>query len=277
MANLIGMPRAAWRRQPQGPVELDRKNTLSNNLFFLFHYGMRSNYDVVSRQLLGITNTTFSANVKGIIATQTDRNLLSGFQPIELSAGQGFTLCCAANPVASGTRMSLICQRPSGLLDDVQLRANSDATGSAGSGGLWAIRTDRGGDTATNYCYAANAVNGAMNFYAFVCNALVFNLYINGVIATASSSVISSDAIAKSNLCIGGLSDSTAIPYAGSRFFDAAWGRSLSAVELKSIYENPWQLFKPRIARFILIPSSGPVTFKPYWARSRSLIIGSGV
>jgi hypothetical protein len=43
------------------------------------------------------------------------------------------------------------------------------------------------------------------------------------------------------------------------------------------ISENPWQIFKPRIARFISIPSTGTVTFKPAWARSRSLIIGSGV
>jgi hypothetical protein len=57
----------------------------------------------------------------------------------------------------------------------------------------------------------------------------------------------------------------------------AIWSRSLDSYEVNSISENPWQIFKHRLARFISIPSTAPVTFKPYWARSRSLIIGSGV
>jgi hypothetical protein len=52
---------------------------------------------------------------------------------------------------------------------------------------------------------------------------------------------------------------------------------SVSDVVMFEFFKNPWQIFKPRIARFISIPSTGTVTFKPAWARSRSLIIGSGV
>lgn len=65
--------------------------------------------------------------------------------------------------------------------------------------------------------------------------------YVNGAAAAASNNLTAS------GVYIGGYIGQDAAWWDGSVSMVLVWNRKLSAKEIKSMYDNPWQIFRPRV------------------------------
>jgi len=269
MANIIGMPRAAWRRQPEGTVEANPK--FNNKMALLAKQQGIGFFDVFNRKFYnsitgsvtsktteygtGVSIPSGTASVKGsfsydrtvfdkttLMIVYSDMGVISGFS--------GFF----AMSTSTTTRLGLQGNNTS---DDIAFYNN---TTSGASKDNWMLN---GVYNTSGLCVLIATINAG-----FVSG------YMNGINVAPYTSVSQATG-ATDTISFG--SERTTLAVGGIYYNFSMWNRVLEGDEIGLLSENPWQIFKPRIARFISIPSTGPVTFKPYWARPRSSILGSGV
>ena len=245
MSALIRMPRAAWRRQPQGSSRIDFSSSLCAGLAeaYSMQSGLlslvrQSNPTVTNNPVLvygdtavGLSFDTTKKLAYPLTATNPPLTLLTQYvirstTSIGRIAGafeasvSGFTIApnstnyraliatAGANTVVLGT--SIVTME---LKTDVLVVGN---TGNPRSVSFWEngilSATGSGNYTASSGGFTLGADNGVG---------------------------INAGAAANANI-----------------YLTALWNRALSSAEIIALSQNPWQLFQPRPARFFLIPDA---------------------
>jgi hypothetical protein len=242
MAHLIRMPRAAWKRQPQGSADICWANPLTTNLKEVLIGGQ-------TRTLL--TQQTVTNSSMTLTAYETQQSWYAGSASAKLS----FPVAVSASPLSL---LSVYRVR--------SLSASSRVVGcSSGSVSGYSIAP-----TTTNYRALVNGtgatfiIGSAMEFYKKKCDLLTIAgtsgsrslcFYENGVLSNTASAAYTVPTIDMTWGAAANASNSALADIALS----AVWDRALTESEALEITSNPWQLFRPVQSRFYLIPSSGGV------------------
>lgn len=245
MAHLIRMPRAAWRRQPQGAVEVNWADLLTAQL----HYAVFNNYEAVSRTTPGLTPVSVGRYGK------TTRGVLY------------YRAACDVRDVSLVSHMRVTSDNSdyAGLVwgfyasssDSSQIGVGIGQLAGSGSPDVYGVNRDNGVSAPMleqDLSLPYEAIWGVVGTIGDGGGDVL--CYKNGqYIASVGKSGYGSWGVNSSRKLEQFIPTSTGKESA----FLFKWGRRLSAFEQYEIYQNPWQLFKPRPARFILIPSSGGV------------------
>lgn len=256
MAYLVGMPRAAWRRQPsQATSFIDDKlfgaftpwgvAYPDGNIFSLLKFNGSIKIDSDGIYIPSRSTSLYSLNIYDFISQYTKYN---------------FTFVGVIKPLVVSTTKSQffsVCRLNNNAQHSLSLVSGNNTSS--------AIYVDNAGSEVAGYVYTENElinivisnINGVA--VCFVNGALIHRSGVSYRPFTGTASI----SLASNN--------SASI----SVYLAAIYNKVINENEARELSINPWQLFKPRIARFISIQST--VTFKPYWARSRSSILGSGV
>lgn len=272
MANLIGMPRDAWKRQPSDVFRADIEKYPSllwlsgGNLLFDGPFGIFINAVNGQKALNYDSNFYFKRKSSrfgtGVVIEGSHSNARYIITPSLLNGATEFTLlsCFEFNSAAESVQWLNFRVNYAHSLD-IFSKTSSSLTFGTDWAGAWngtSTKTITGLNSGQLVCIAASVSsnNGARLFH-------------NGIFSGTKNGSSFTLSYADSVKVVAQLPSDT--PY----LMGAVFRRALNDGELIDLTANPWQLFKPRTARFISIPSAA--VFKPYWARSRSLIIGSGV
>lgn len=285
MAALIGMPRAAWRRQPSGMVTINNDHPLAYRCVDAFI----PNEPIISARGINGGKSLFPlvSEQPGKIFQQLtdaaqDARVSYGYLPQYQITGP-LTLFCRfyINTIPLTTNRGLVARWIGQVVNQRS----------------YTLSVLYSTDNNAPKLFGGVSVNGTASVNSFGTTTLSINKYYNGFLVFNPSASLSVyldgklDAInttsipasiynSTSPLWLGnfyGLSEaSNYYSLRGGIECAALWNRALSNAEIQALNENIYQIYQPRIARFISIPSTG-VTFQPAWARLRSLIIGSGV
>lgn len=265
MSALIRMPRAAWRRQPQGPVQVNCGNSITNQLSVLLPLRDRNDVtNLVTREVAtptaGVTNATYAGGKAVYLSAVPDcidfvnpASITSSTQPLTVSWIQqpinptGFSVPVAWKPTGA-TYQLLIAQTVSGSDSNYYFVVGPTATVSS----LMARFSESIGAM----------VNRKIDHYVVVipggaadCSSA--KLWRNGIAITRNTSTDYNNFGTDTNtLSRIGSADSNTHTFYGLIHQFAIWGRALSDAEAQSVGENPYQLFAPRPARFFLIPDA---------------------
>jgi hypothetical protein len=274
MAYLIRMPRAAGKRQPSGDPPINISHPLTRDLFAVAHKNKQGLALSSPLTLYGNTVVRGDWYGLGLLFNTTDSyaQTSTNFSPPTVVG----SILCAFIPKTLNTFG--LCGHELSLSYwgySLFSHSGSSITLRIGSGGVLGPETRKSNVT-------ANVLSlGRPVFIAFSVSTLDSVVAaLNGRMTTLTASgTAASYNQGTLPFRIGSYSSGDAANVFGAKNIAllASWSRALTPAELMEVTANPWQLFKPRLARFISIPSTGPVIFKPYWARRRSLIIGSGV
>lgn len=266
MAELLNMPRAAWKRQPQGAVGISRSNPITSGLSLLLPlFGSEATKNLITGE-----NSTLSSALSNIV-TKDGRSLLFGtsayvdfVNPTSITSGsQPITISWIQEPRSPSGYAGLLNWKPIGASsafvifqqtgadsnynfvvgprvgDYTKLARFSDSIGELthGKNDFFVLKLPSGTGDCSDAQLWKNGVaivrNTSTNFNNFGSN-------------TADSSKI-------------GALDTGSDPFEGIISNFAIWGRALSDPESMSISANPWQLFASAPSRFYLIPSEGGV------------------
>lgn len=245
MAHLIRMPRAVRRRQPQGAVEVNWRHPLARQLVFSVVPGVVLNgkWTVVGDTSTVITQTGIARSFDDTKYAIQDDNLLSSIsnQCTWLWLGRW----------KSSSSFIFGNTAPDNLNYNAGLYITSLAYPA------FYIRTS----SVTSAQHSVTLNSTSNYFLVGVYDGSTLTLYKNGVsVATSGQS--------------GNVSQTSGTHIAISRWnnngvtqemqLGVVFSRALSEIEVKSLNENPWQLFRPAPARFILIPSAGGGTSPIY-------------
>lgn len=265
MAALIGMPRAVWRRQPQGPVDIDWRNPIAQKLCIaMFPCGGKA-FDAVSGKLFDLMGIDTSPTIHGW-----------AFRNAQANAGDHIEL-----PFEMFGAVSVHCiVSRDASVDFIDGKVAEVATNRSSSSqpNFWEFNLGNGfgasGDKdkprigGTSSTVGVIYRNGIALSGTDPADLALTNGEFQSMTVTFPNAASSGSGVTR----IMGTSNLYAL--VGRIPIILLYNKVLNLAEAMELYLAPYQIFQPRIARFILIPSSGPVTFKPFWARLRSLIIG---
>jgi len=236
MTALINMPRAAWKRQPQGMADVNWNNSLTRGLL--------------------------------LCALPFQNNAVDHSIPNIPSGGIGFvstSLGIEANS-QNNTGVMFALNKPKAMLwygsvfnsneRYIGIFAKTNRLGFYfyvdGTNQVQFVIVSTGWDTKNTGVFIEN------NKPALLISSSSSNsnhkVFINGKFIASYSNNID-----LSVMDIGGAYYKDSYYYDGKIYGGAlysVWNRSLDDFEIKFLYENPWQLFESRPSRFILIPSS---------------------
>jgi len=269
MAALVGMSRAAWRRQPQGALDVNESNTLAVNLVFA-HNTKAFGYDSKARKLCAVVGATWG--VEGYQSAGTESSTYIQSSPVvQLGALQNSTVFALSRTNASltttipgsagtigGSGNAIYCERGSSGNDIYKLEWIYSGAGELPNTLAAAFVYRNDGGTILQKRISANGLNNnTLVASAIVKTGTNHAVYVDGRINSetfGSSSTAFTDATVES--WIGGDKRVSDAFWNGSIPLVAGWSRALLKGELDELRKNPWQLFKPRRARFFLPPSA---------------------
>jgi hypothetical protein len=268
MANLIGMPRAAWRRQPQCFVDIDTNDSLGSRCILAINF---------ATGLAAQRSSTNTGIITGALPYIGNEHRGYGFNT--LGTGTNSKIVYATSININPTRLTVFSRHfiVSEAASNGRLYESvSSSSFLAQSGGDWSRAVS--GSLQYAIPFGLEATKGYRTVaISYPPPGTVPESYINGLpVGNSASGTGIGNVIAVSGLVIGNR-NSNDRPLSGAMYSLLFFDSNLDKQDILRLHYNEWSIFKPRIARFISIPSTGPVTFKPYWARRRSLIIGSGV
>lgn len=254
------LSRATRTAQPQGPVGVDWGNPLTRGLCFLVS-GLDGSLDLVSgTRATSAKSKSVTAKGVGVAATSGSSPLQWGHAPIVGSTGSGtgdVTLMAFSDTASAGSAgATLIGQMMSGSpFSQVQLMVNFSGQAGVSTNGVATIEAYSG--AARGYADTdSSGVDGLMHCYAGIKygSGTAHKIFIDGVSKTAATGSSGNFGIAASSrIAVGGEAYSTSRSVIASIPFAAAWNRALSDAEIKSISNNPWQIFAPQ-QRNIWVP-----------------------
>jgi hypothetical protein len=245
MAHLIRMPRAAWRRQPQGGVSIHRGNPLTAALVdaWLPHqWGVNR---VWPKNRLA---TVYQAGQDGQLAINP-QNISSGTTGIEYFHP----------PCTLYARNTVVASWGGGIVNLAGSTGDGDSIGFAATPyqysfslqrnytGISALTTALGGSHTVGARHHLLARSLSNTFHEFTATNIKTGASSYRTATTDTSAIVFQD--------LGTVSFGYSGRLAPSLF--VVWNRALDDAEIRALYQNPWQLFKPRPSRFILIPSGG--------------------
>lgn len=264
MAHLIRMPRAVWRRQPQGAVALNAGHEAAAFIAYLAvgnaGFNLRNGeQELVSGTVtakvtqggIGAYSAGSSSNFISLPTTfnvGTDYSLLNVIVPTS-TEGNKQVVCCdnylAARRVFSLYRISQVVPFPyEGFY------YNSFDTSNAGYS-LYSTSSIVMGSPTPVLMWAKGINNGLYSG--------------NEAIETALSGSAPTFSNSDSAFKWFKYSNDNLFPSDEPSLLRCIFSSSLTDSLRKSLIENPWQLLKPRPSRFILIPSVIPVLSSPFF------------
>lgn len=271
MAELINMSRAAWKRQPSGVVRKNpsilEKWNVSEGIVCL--PVQQTPVHLMSNTTIELVNTAYTNLVS------TEGGYLYVF--MEGIGGTGRLLRMQTGSPNTRSFVFMTRFRINADLGGSGLLMRSGTTGETStliplwrSGTAFDMRV--GG---TDYTAAGTFNVGQFYNLTIIGSETSCQLYVNNDLIINGS--VAASATIDSDFCIGdvtgGALASNTLEFQYILFLKKAFPFDT----IRALHENPWQLFAPAPSRFYLIPSSGSVTFQSAWARSRSIILGSGV
>ena len=261
----MSFARVVRTQQPQQPVGIDWGNPLTRALAFAWN--AESPRIEVSKGIQADTNNTSRiASVKGVAAKSTagQTNIEWNREFISTSNGAGTgdcTMVVIADPVNAGAEQHIFAQKNDAggsPFNQVAMLANSNGGGGL-SGAFCLLVYSASGGNAVAVSASAN-LDGNFHVWAGVRRGTNIFLYRDGrQIATASAA---GGAITQSparRTAIGSRGNGTTAGYDRSATFAASFNRALSDAEIKSLSDNPWQIFQP-VNRPIFVPTSAVIS-----------------
>jgi len=226
MAELINMPRAAWRRQPQNPVEVNWGHALAKDLKLV------NTPALVQKNVSSFTTPpTFFPGINELFVSSAGATSVP-----YLSPATGITVFGRYGWVGSGD-------------DGFMVRSGV-------SGGGWRIEKTYLHVRLTFYSVAN--YSGAQVVFSvedWLPNVLsIANVFINN---GASITYLNGKSILSENIGTAITSTENLTIESSRHSVLLVFSRMLSVSEISDLNQNPWQLFRPAPSRFILIPSSG--------------------
>lgn len=271
-----GILRFPWTRQPQVPVGIDWSNPLSRGLVFLANYGESgsSGRNLVSG-LRGTQIGTPAGKAAGPQGVSTDwtnggtatSEIFTRTDGLSPSVGVtvGYFGRRTASPV-SYCRPIAVTHSSGTLPPYISYGVGINDAGSGADFVSASIGTGSGGYLASTPVSAPTSLTQPhVLLGAWDTTSNLISVYHNDKLlqtkATTGSLVYSSAATGP--LIVSGSHPSTvANNFCGDIYCAFVWDRKLSASEVKSLYNNPWQLFQP-IQRTIWVPAAGGGAFTP--------------
>ncbi len=223
-----------WTSQPQGAVEIDWSNPLSKGVVWLGGIigGAPIQWNAGSYSQLVPTNSpSVVANIEGLgLKSNSDSSSYRAASEIGLDAlGTGdFTIFARSIP-ASVSALTLIAGRYNGsgnwwIGHEASAQVQASVLGAGLTGG-----------TAT--------VGKPLNVVIKRVSGVIY-LYVNGKFVASGAGTANWNTT--SGLALANFGFIAGFPYSGSVEFVGISDRALSDAEVKSLSDNPWQIFKPK-------------------------------
>ena len=247
--------RVVQTRQPVGPVRLDRSNPLTAGLIDVFVPGHRVN--LVSGLSLAATGTASFVGVSQIGISLISSSVSNHFHavstpPANVRVDEATLLVVTATSSTAETTRSMYGFGSTGSSNPLLFIGQCVSANQL----YFFAKSDSG--TAQNTTVTPPSGTWAQDQKAVIVGARsqagnVHQLYVNGIqAATTTATTIGATTLNATS--VGGLRRNTdGLVYNGRTSLCLAWNRCLSAAEIKSISDNPWQIFEP-----IVVPVKSP-------------------
>jgi hypothetical protein len=238
-----------WTSQPQSAAEIDWSNPVTNDLISAVH---GPSGKLITRNGVISRLSQNTAPAKGCRS--------SGVSLEFDGANNSFAHAFTPTSKQEMTFVVWFYQNTSAVADK---RIVSISLSSAGSGNHWSLGTGTTDGTKLK-TYSSNSAesptgsiqNNVLKRAAAVFTLAAMDVYDNGAkVATGTPAI---GMTTYDRICYGSLvRASNAAVLNGGIVFAAAWNRALSPSEVKSLSDNPWQIFKPIQRRiFVGIPAA---------------------
>ena len=234
-----------WTSQPQGPVEIDWSNPITRGLIYADYPGAAKNLSVTGVGKYG-RESTFRGQVS------SDPRLSSASFSFYLLFKTEASLGSQGCVIGRGSTSNDYNNRGFGFSPTHSAPAYSGAFYCGDSYTIIGKPTGAALSADTNYSIAGT------------CDGAYGRAYNNGILSAGPVSVSSIDTTA--NLVINKSSgvNPSADDSQNKIYFVGYWNRALSDTEVRSISQNPWQIFKPVPRRiFVPVATSGNATLYP--------------
>lgn len=235
--------RRVRKAQPNTPIGVDWSNPLAKNLWALVVIGQGGLVEMVRRRPFGKTGSpVVKVGRNGLAANATG------------AADNFFLTGLPAIPVDSGLTISILSEV------DAQNGTRKRAIRLAGSAGTIAT-IDYGDGASQDYLFGVQKAGGSFAYQhgtvaPYPLGPKLLTLvqgpgaastlgYENAVLQTGSALPVSGN-FASTIDSIYLANSGSGFPLNGKLYFAAIWTRALSAMDVKALSENPWQLFKGR-------------------------------
>jgi len=241
-------------RQPQGVAEIDWSNPdwsnpVTKGLGFLVHPATAA-INLVTGKVASTNNTRKFATVKGISAkAASGKGMVFSEYPILTSDGSGtgdFAVSVLANPASTATKYALFSQDWLAA-GQFYIVANM-TTAYAVSAGTLCFLTDNGlgGGSGVQF---AGGIDGKYHLFTAVRRGSLHEIWIDRALV-ASASLTLRDVIGFTNealtsVCVGGLAGYSGYDNPSDTIISWGYNRAPQPAEIKSLSDNPWQIFKP--------------------------------
>lgn len=250
MTALIRMPRAAWRRQPAGKLEINGRNPLANGLIRVFGISL-DGYEAVGKArsaVLQSSNASFtSEGMQFATASYSLGNSIAAGNLSEVYSTDTLSVFSLATPSALTARSSL-WSIESAVCVGMGYSSPGMVFSYSGTGytfesipGFFGV----GLPIKVGFTYDNLLTAGRSSFYK------------NGSLVLRTNPTASGQLPASGVFYIGGIGSGSVSTWKGVIALTLVWKGALSDSAHAEIAANPYQIFAPRPARLILIPSSG--------------------
>ena len=274
MANLI-LP-ARFTSQPQYLAAIDWGNPITTDLAIAVT-GQDYTRNLANRVLVAALNSVASSPGPGGIgilwtsyansgiklgASDTQTLLTSAVN----GAGKGLTYFVLADPVATGVARTIpFVTGGTGPENYLQFNANRSGTVTSGMFSVSVADSGVGGEI-------ASAVDGKLHAFAvtYATSNTAPKMYWDGVDGTTASSAAAAGLVtgAGINDYIGGYSSNGYAANGYGIYLALGWNRELSASQIKSLSDNPWQIFKAPQRRLYMSSTGAAANSAIYYLRA---------
>jgi hypothetical protein len=250
MATLIGMPRAAWRRQPLSAVDLSDRYSNADHVFL----ATQKNYGFGKTDFTVNGNILYAGTPAGVGAYSPANNGANYFSLPEINFSalnwSGFTILFAAKspPVTNYHPLSACVTYPSYSTGGWLLHFYSTSE--------LVFLT---GTSSTALTAATTNGDELIGCAVWTPSSRVITLSRNNKPITYSDSTATTASSGNMTRYVAGYRrDASSWRTCNSPvYMVAVLPYAVDSGQRQDLVYNPWQLFKPRIARFISIPSGG--------------------
>lgn len=238
--------------QPQGVARIAYSNPITRGLIFVSTPTLGP-INLVNGLQGTATNVVNLLGTKGV-AQSVNGGGLCGYQfaqPMNLTTGKSYSLLSFSAPVANTNRKHLLSAGvQASPYYQIQLTANFDQVLAASVPGRVSFWDYAGG---TQFQYNSDVANGLPHVFVATRSAdigLPAKLYIDGKLGVPATTAIDSGAAEGGNSAYIGVGNDAG--YSGTTrncvdpiYLSCIWLRALTPTEIKSISDNPWQIFAP--------------------------------
>lgn len=257
----ISPPPLVRTSQPQGPVWIDWGNPITQGLQFAFNGANPKVEAAFSRP----ASTDGSAGVTAGVGQ------FGGYLKGNSGTAGNYRPWTGITGTAAYTAMAVV--KDSAGRGAIRNPFDSDDTNAGGAARNFQLRFDATNvatfiafnttqSAFTSSTTATSSDNGLSVICGRVTDSKAVNVFLNGVSGSTATLTGSTAALASTErLAVGGANKPTAsgVPFLGEIYACFFWNRALSDTEIRSLSQNPWQIFKPIVRPYPFDLVRGPV------------------